>query len=708
MSDNKKDNNNDYFKQKRKENRQPSGGPTKGKTPAPRFNFGVFAVITLVVLLIVHWLGLSTQRYEEIPLSTFKEKIISHEIKSIKFKDGRIMGYTQTQAQMKEQSLTDKSNAIRGAQSYRQQLQDRSQNSKAYRAATLILTGMQDPELIDLIRNHNLELEVVPPSNNYFVNQILPIIILFVIMALVWRAMFKRMGGGANALNFGQNKGRIVAEQDLKTTFADVAGCDEAKQELVEIVDFLKNPTRYTDIGGKIPKGALLVGPPGTGKTLLARAVAGEAGVTFFKMSGSDFVEMFVGVGAARVRDLFQQARDKAPCIIFIDEMDAIGKSRNNTLTSNDEREQTLNQLLVEMDGFDSTTGLIILAATNRPEILDPALLRPGRFDRQVTVDRPDLKGRKQILEIHTKNIKMDETVDLHKVAAGTPGLVGADLANVANEAALMAVRAGRTRVSHMDFDEAIEKHAMGIAKKSRAVLRYEKEITAYHEVGHALLTALSPSSNSLRKITIIPRGWSGGATWSSPQEGRQSHTSTEFIAEIDIFLAGRGAEEVIFNHITTGASNDIQRATGVARAMIMDYGMSERFKNVFFGATGYDKKYSELTQEYIDSEIARILQERYTHVLAVLQRHKELLITLALRILETETLSDDEFFAIFNNNPAAKAEREAMLQAHPHLLPEKNEEISIADNASSPEKHDTPDVSSLANDKESPDGKDD
>ncbi|NIZ19349.1 ATP-dependent zinc metalloprotease FtsH [Entomospira culicis] len=663
------DKNNNNRKPPRKDNRPNPIKPSSGK-----FNFGLLIIIVLALLLIANWFGSGMTQYQKISLSSFKEKITNQEIKGVQFKNGFIIGFTQTQKEMENQAL-DKHKIIRGMTTMRQLQDNKQEENPTYRAATLVLTGIQDPELLQLIQSNNLEVEVIPPSNNYFLNQILPFLILFGILILLSRSMFKRMGGGANALNFGQNKGRIVAEQDLKTTFADVAGCDEAKQELEEIVDFLKNPKRYTDIGGKIPKGALLVGPPGTGKTLLARAVAGEAKVTFFKMSGSDFVEMFVGVGAARVRDLFQQAREKAPCIIFIDEMDAIGKSRNNSITSNDEREQTLNQLLVEMDGFDATAGLIILAATNRPEILDPALLRPGRFDRQVTVDQPDRKGREQILKIHTKNIKMDDSVDLTKIAAGTPGFVGADLANIANEAALMAVRAGRTRVSHADFDEAIEKHALGIAKKSRSMLTHERENTAYHEMGHALMQVLSPTNSNLRKITIVPRGRALGVMWSSPQEGIYSHSTQEFIAKIDIALGGRAAEEIIFGHITTGASSDIKSATAIARSMIMDYGMSERFKNVSFGDTGYDKKYSESTQEYIDSEIARILKERYARVITTLTKYKDLLRDLALRILETENMSDDEFFAIFNQNPQAKAEREAMLQANPYLSSEKYQE---------------------------------
>ena len=388
---------------------------------------------------------------------------------------------------------------------------------------------------------------------SFFLNWILPLVFMFII----WRLLFRRLGNpGGNVLAFGQNKAMIVAEGDVKTRFGDVAGVDEAKDELVEVVDFLKSPKKYTEIGGKIPKGVLLVGPPGTGKTLLARAVAGEAEVPFFRMSGADFVEMFVGVGAARVRDLFKQAREKAPCIVFIDELDAIGKSRvTGAMGGNDEREQTLNQLLVEMDGFDATSGLIILAATNRPDVLDPALLRPGRFDRQVLVDRPDLLGREAILRIHAKAVKLDESVDLSKVARGSAGFVGADLANLVNEAALLAVRGGRKKVRAGDFDAAIEKIVAGLEKKSRVMNQKERRTVAFHETGHAITAALTQGSDPVRKVSIVPRGMGAlGYTLQLPIEDRFILTRDELIGQIDVLLGGRAAEEIAFGLISTGA----------------------------------------------------------------------------------------------------------------------------------------------------------
>ena len=370
-------------------------------------------------------------------------------------------------------------------------------------------------------------------------------------MLLVWRFIFNRMGKmGTGVMSFAQNKAQLVAEGDITTTFADVAGADEAKQELVEVVDFLKNPEKYTAIGGRVPKGVLLVGPPGTGKTLLARAVAGEAQVPFFRISGADFVEMFVGVGAARVRDLFHQGREKAPCIIFIDELDAIGKSRSPMAMGNDEREQTLNQLLVEMDGFDSRTGVILLAATNRPEVLDPALLRPGRFDRQVVVDRPDLQGRLAILKIHAKEVLIDESVDFDAVARATAGFAGADLANIVNEAALLAVRAGRKKVGGIDFEEAIEKVIAGLQKRSKLINPREREIVAYHETGHALTAAFTGGADPVQKISIIPRGIAAlGYTMQTPTEDRYLMTTDELLGKIDVLLGGRAAEQLHLRH---------------------------------------------------------------------------------------------------------------------------------------------------------------
>ncbi len=381
---------------------------------------------------------------------------------------------------------------------------------------------MEDPQFIALLDSHHVEYFAVARRNTPVLNLLLSTVLPIVIMVVIWRFMFQRVGNpGAGVMSFGQNKAKIVAEGDVTVRFADVAGVDEAKEELMEVVDFLKQPEKYTAIGGKIPKGVLLVGAPGTGKTLLAKAAAGEAGTPFFRMSGSDFVEMFVGVGAARVRDLFRQAREKAPCIVFVDELDAIGKSRLNAMATNDEREQTLNQLLVEMDGFDSTSGVVILAATNRPEILDPALLRPGRFDRTILVDRPDLMGRKEILKIHARDVKLDPSVDLEAVARMTPGLVGADLANVVNEAALLAVRSHRERITQADFEEAIEKNIAGLRKKNRLINQKEREIVAYHEVGHALVAASTPGADPVQKVSIVPRGFGAlGYTLQTPDRG--------------------------------------------------------------------------------------------------------------------------------------------------------------------------------------------
>ena len=433
------------------------------------------------------------------------------------------------------------------------------------------------------------------------------------------------------------------------------------KEEMKEIVDFLKDPKKFNDLGARIPKGVLLVGPPGTGKTLLARAVAGEAGVPFFSISGSDFVEMFVGVGASRVRDLFKQAREKAPCIIFIDELDAIGKSRVNNLGGNDEREQTLNQLLVEMDGFDNEKGLILLAATNRPDILDPALLRPGRFDRQVVVDKPDVKGREAILKIHAQNVKIDGSVDFDALAHATSGFAGADLANIVNEAALLAVRNGRKIVLMEDFDEAIEKTLVGLKKKSRVVKENERKIVAYHETGHALVAAFTPGSDPVHKITIIPRGMGAlGYTLQRSEDEQFLYSYSELIGQVDVLLGGRAAEQIIFNEVSTGASNDISRATDIVKRIITDYGMSSKFKNVTLGKSGRGygsgepelvREFSENTQNYIDEEIARIINERYEAVIKLLKKNYGLLEEISQKLLEKETMEGKEFNEIIEKS---------------------------------------------------------
>ncbi|HQC27096.1 MAG TPA: ATP-dependent zinc metalloprotease FtsH [Treponemataceae bacterium] len=504
-------------------------------------------------------------------------------------------------------------------------------------------------------------------KNNFLLDFLLQWILPFGFIFLMWRFLMKRMGGGmggglgGSIFSAGQSRANAVDEGQVTTRFADVAGVDEAKEELIEVVDFLKSPKKYTDIGGKIPKGVLLVGPPGTGKTLLARAVAGEARVPFFRISGSDFVEMFVGVGASRVRDLFKQAREKSPCIVFIDELDAIGKSRVTGYGGgNDEREQTLNQLLVEMDGFDNSTGLILLAATNRPDVLDPALLRPGRFDRQVVVDRPDFIGREAILKIHAKNVKLDNDVDLPSIAKTTSGFSGADLANIVNEAALLAVRGGRKKVAMIDFNEAVEKTVAGLQKKSRVIKEEERRIVAYHETGHALTAAFTEGADKVHKISIIPRGVAAlGYTMQMPEDDRYLRTRKELLGEVDVLLGGRAAEKIQFSEISTGAGNDLQRATDIIRRMITDYGMSEKFENVALtqrgGAYGYGgepqliREYSEETQRYIDSELARLMAERYTFVTENLMKNKDLLDYIANRLLEKETIDATEFKEIIS-----------------------------------------------------------
>jgi len=516
--------------------------------------------------------------------------------------------------------------------------------------------GILTNDFLTLLDEKRITYKIVKNQRSFILqllfNLILPVGILF----LMYRFIFKRMSGlGGSIFSAGQSRAAAVDEGKVVTRFNDVAGVDEAKEELVEVVDFLKSPQKYTEIGGKIPKGILLVGPPGTGKTLLARAVAGEAGVPFFRISGSDFVEMFVGVGASRVRDLFKQAREKAPCIVFIDELDAIGKSRINSVSGgNDEREQTLNQLLVEMDGFDNSTGLILLAATNRPDVLDPALLRPGRFDRQVAVDRPDVKGREAILKIHAKNVKLGADADLSSIARTTSGFAGADLANVINEAALLAVRGGRKLVSMQDLNEAVEKAIAGLQKKSRVIREDERRIVAYHETGHALTAAFTDGADPVHKISIIPRGLASlGYTMHMPEEDRYLSTEKELYGRVDVLLGGRAAELVVFGEVSTGAGNDLQRATDIIRSILTDYGMSGRFTNVVLskrgGGYGGDeprliREYAETTQQYIDEELARIMAERFNRVVKLLKSKKQLMEYIAQRLLEKEIIEQQEF----------------------------------------------------------------
>ena len=482
---------------------------------------------------------------------------------------------------------------------------------------------------------------------------VLPTVLMVAVMMIFYRFAFK---GGGGVMGVGKSNAKLYVQDKTGVTFQDVAGQEESKESLREIVDFLHNPEKYTKIGAKLPKGALLVGPPGTGKTLLAKAVAGEAGVPFFSLSGSDFVEMFVGVGASRVRDLFKQAQQNAPCIIFIDELDAIGKSRDSRFGGNDEREQTLNQLLAEMDGFDSSKGIIILAATNRPEILDKALLRPGRFDRRIIVERPDLKGRIDVLKVHVKNVCMDETVDFKEIALATSGAVGSDLANIINEAALLAVRNGRNAVSQSDLFESVEVVIAGKAKKDRVLSAEERRIVSYHEVGHALVAALQKNTEPVQKITIIPRTMGAlGYVMQVPEEEKYLMSEKQIREELVTMLAGRAAESIVFDSVTTGASNDIEQATKLARAMITQYGMSEKFGLI--GLTTVEDQYlggratlncGEATAAEIDQEVMKILKAAYDQALALLADNRDCLDKIAAFLIERETITGKEFMKIF------------------------------------------------------------
>ena len=512
---------------------------------------------------------------------------------------------------------------------------------------------VHDPDLVKALDERNVNYS--GRYENKFLSGLLSWILPLGFFFLIWRFAMKKMGAGMGVMSFSKSKAKIFAESDTKVSFEDVAGIDEAREELQEVVEFLSTPEKFQKLGGRIPKGVLLVGPPGTGKTLLARAVAGEAKVPFFNISGSEFVEMFVGVGAARVRDLFSQAANQAPCIIFIDELDALGKARGmNVMGGHDEREQTLNQLLVEMDGFETNKGVIIMAATNRPEILDPALLRPGRLDRQVLVDRPDINGREAILKIHSKNVVLGPEVDLRGIAGRTPGFVGADLANIINEAALLAARNDKETVSLADFDEAIDRVVAGLQKKSRVMNAEEKEIVAFHESGHAIVAESVEHADPVHKISIIPRGISAlGYTQQQPTEDRYLMTRSELLDRLAVFLGGRVAEEIVFNEISTGAQNDLQRASDIARAMVTEYGMSdllglvsyERPRQAMFlpESISSSKNYSEAKAAQIDEEVARFVEEAHQRVLKILTERRGVLDDLAELLSRKESVQGEE-----------------------------------------------------------------
>ena len=546
----------------------------------------------------------------------------------------------------------------------------RGQLKQAPDAGTRNFTAVriEDPKLLEDLEKSGVKF--TGEVTNRWVAELLGWVIPIVFLIALWSFFFRRMGGAeGGVMSFARSRAKVFADDDVKVRFGDVAGVDEAAEELREIVEFLKNPRKYTSIGGRIPKGVLLVGPPGTGKTLLARAVAGEATVPFFSLSGSEFVEMFVGVGAARVRDLFAQAEGKAPCIIFIDELDALGKVRVQTpMGSHEEREQTLNQLLAEMDGFDGRKGIIIMAATNRPEVLDPALLRPGRFDRQVLVDKPDVKGREEILRIHVKNVKVSEAVDFKVIAARTAGFAGADLANLVNEAALLAARRDKTLVDMKDFDEAIDRVVAGLEKK-RVMNQKERRIVAYHESGHAIVATVLPGLDPVHKISIVARGFGAlGFTMQLPLEDRYLMTRQDLQSQLAVLLGGRSAEEIAFGEISTGAQNDLQRATDIARAMVTEFGMSDALgavnynghkRNAFLDTPFMQERgnYAEETAQKIDAEVKRILTEAHNEARRILREHQRALDQLSERLLVKEVIEGDELRELMGPVPPKSAD---------------------------------------------------
>ena len=532
---------------------------------------------------------------------------------------------------------------------------------------------MQDEKLVDRLEAAGVKYgkEIPDTASAVFWNFMLTVVVPFALIFVCMNFLMKKMSRGGGMMGIGKSNAKMYVEKETGVTFKDVAGQDEAKESLQEVVDFLHNPKKYTEVGAKLPKGALLVGPPGTGKTLLAKAVAGEAHVPFFSVSGSEFVEMYVGVGASRVRDLFKQAQAMAPCIIFIDEIDAIGKSRDTALGSNDEREQTLNQILSEMDGFSTEKGLLLLAATNRPEVLDPALLRPGRFDRRIIVDKPDLKGRVDVLKVHSKDVRMDETVDLEAIALATSGAVGSDLANMINEAAINAVKHGRKVVSQSDLFEAVEVVLVGKEKKDRIMKQEERRIVSYHEVGHALVSALQKDSEPVQKITIVPRTMGAlGYVMHTPEEEKYLNTKAELDAMLVGLLAGRAAEEIVFDTVTTGASNDIERATQIARAMVTQYGMSDKFG--LMGLESVQHRYldgravmncGEATASEIDSEVMKMLKEAYEKAKTLLSENRDLLDKIAAYLIEKETITGKEFMEIFHEARGKKDSEEVLTE---------------------------------------------
>lgn len=632
----------------KKPGRPPDKKDGEGKQPKTILTMILVALI-FTVLINALYEGIANAQYKQITYDEFLTMLDEDNVDSVEFQTDRIL-------------ILSREEAAKDARS-------RIVNY------TGLIPGLQMNDLVQELDEKGVGvdgriIEQASPILSFILSWVLPIAIMYLLFSLLMRSMSKRMGGGIGGI--GQSNAKVYMEKQTGVTFKDVAGQDEAKESLEEIIDFLHNPQKYAEIGAKLPKGALLVGSPGTGKTLLAKAVAGEANVPFFSISGSGFVEMFVGVGASRVRDLFQQAAKMAPAIIFIDEIDAIGKTRDTRMGGNDEREQTLNQLLAEMDGFDPSKGVIVLAATNRPEVLDKALLRPGRFDRRIIVDRPNLSGRYQTLLVHTRNIKLAEDVDLHKIAAATAGAVGADLANLVNEAALRAVRQGRQAVNQQDLLVSFEVVIAGTEKKGTVLTDMEKRIVSYHEVGHALVAALEKHAQPVSKITIVPHTSGAlGYTMQMPEEEKFLNSKQELITELETLVGGRAAEQLVFGIQTTGAANDIERATDLARKMVMQYGMSDKFG--LMALTTVANEYldgqammncADTTAAQADAEVKELLQRAYEAAQAVLRENRGLLDDIALFLLQKETITGDELMAFVNADknklPPAEAENPA------------------------------------------------
>jgi len=594
-------------------------------------NLALWLVIGLIMVLVFNIFNQSQPQEKEMIFSDFMARVAKGEVSEVVVKGSDIKG------------------KLTSGESFRTYTPD-------------------DKDMISELRRRGVRITAKPVDGNpWYINMLLSWLPMLLFIG-VWIFFMRQMqGGGAKALSFGKSRARLLSDKQSKVTFADVAGVDEAKEELQEIIEFLKDPPKFQKLGGRIPKGVLLMGPPGTGKTLLARAIAGEANVPFFSISGSDFVEMFVGVGASRVRDLFEQGKKHAPCIIFMDEIDAVGRHRGAGLGGgHDEREQTLNQLLVEMDGFESNDGVILIAATNRPDVLDPALLRPGRFDRQVVVARPDIRGREGILRVHTKKIPLDADVDLTVLARGTPGFSGADLANLVNEAALLAARQNKKTVCMKDFETAKDKVLMGVERKSIVISEEERKVTAYHEAGHTLVAKSLPGTDPIHKVTIIPRGRALGVTQQLPIDEKHNYPKEYLLNEIAIMMGGRVAEEVVFGEITTGAGNDIERATELARKMVCEWGMSERMGPLTFGKReemiflgreiAQHQDYSEQTAVEIDREVKQIVMTNYEKAKVLIKERLAILHALAKALLEEEVLDASQIDAIVNGRTVAPA----------------------------------------------------